>query len=137
MGYRGYLFQFGGFIFPNEYIEFDSYDIAPDQRQDLDSYTDGNGLTHRNALEHTKTNITFTTLPIPGDVMADILSNLQRNYINQNETDANCNYYNPRTGDYKTGHFYLDPSVQFRIKKVDKNGTKINYGSMQWTFIEY
>lgn len=137
MAYNGYLFQFGYYIFPNKYIKFDSYDIAPDQRQDLDSFTDGNGLTHRNALEHTKTNITFTTLQISGDAMAEILANLQRNYINNNETDANCNYYNPRTGNYKTGHFYLDPSVQFRIKKVDEAGRKIKYGETQWIFIEY
>lgn len=137
MGYKSFLFQFGDFIFPNKYIEFDNYDIAPDQRQDLDSFTDGNGETHRNALEHTKTNITFTTLEIPGEEMAQILAALNRNYINENETDAKCEYFNPRTGDYKTGHFYLDPSVKFRIKKVDDEGKKINYGSMQWIFIEY
>lgn len=137
MAYRGYLFQFGSYMFPNKYIKFDTYDIAPDQRQDLDSFTDANGLTHRNALEHTKTNITFTTLRMPGNVMAEILSNLQKNYINQNETDASCTYFNPRTGDYKTGHFYLDPSVQFRIKKVDEAGRKIDYGETQWIFVEY
>lgn len=135
--YNGYLFQFGNYIFPNKYIKFDTYDIAPDQRQDLDSYTDGNGLTHRNALEHTKTDITFTTLQMPESAMNSILSNLELNYINPNETDANCVYYNPRKRQYSTGHFYLDPSVQFRIKKADDDGKKINYGETQWTFIEY
>ncbi len=137
MTYRGYLLQFGSFIFPNKYIQFDTYDIAPEQRQDLDSFTDGNGLTHRNALEHTKTNITFNTIQMSSAAMADILANLNQNYINTNETDANCNYYNPRTGEYKTGHFYLDPSVKFRIKKVDKLGKKIEYGEVQWIFVEY
>lgn len=137
MGYKSFLFQFGNFIFPNEYIEFDNYDIAPDQRQDLDSFTDGNGETHRNALEHTKSNITFTTIEMSGEAMAHILLSLQKEYINPEETDANCVYFNPRLHDYKTGHFYLDPSVKFRIKKVDKEGTNIKYGSMQWIFVEY
>ena len=137
MAYKGYLFQFGSYIFPNKHIKFDSYDIAPDQRQDLNSFTDGNGVTERNALEHTKTNITFSTLGMSGKDMDAITSNLSANYINPNETDANCTYYDPRIGNYKTGHFYLDPSVKFRIKKVDKNGSNIDYNEMQWIFIEY
>lgn len=137
MAYEGYLFQFGEFIFPNEHIKFDSYDIAPDQRQDMDSFTNGKGITVRNALEHTKTNITFSTLPMSGSEMGSIMSNMTKNYKNVNETDADCVYFNPRTYRYSTGHFYLDPSIKFRIKKADKDGAEINYGEMQWTFIEY
>lgn len=137
MAYNGYLFQFGDYIFPNKYIKFDTYDIAPDQRQDMDSFTNGKGITIRNALEHTKTNITFSTLQMPEKAMRTILASLDKNYINRNETDANCVYYNPRKNSYSTGHFYLDPSVKFRIKKVDDEGKKINYGEMQWIFIEY
>lgn len=137
MAYNGYLFQFGDYIFPNKYIKFDTYDIAPDQRQDLDSFTNGKGVTIRNALEHTKSNVTFTTLEMSESAMDSIMSALERNYINQNETDANCVYFNPRKRKYTTGHFYLDPSVKFRIKKEDDNGKTIKYGEMQWIFIEY
>ena len=137
MAYNGFLFQFGDYIFPNKYIKFDSYDIAPDQRQDKDSFTNGKGVTIRNALEHTKTNIAFTTLPMPEAAMDSILSALERNYTNQNETDADCVYFNPRKRTYATGHFYLDPSVKFRIKKEDDNGKSIKYGETQWIFIEY
>ncbi|MCI9081438.1 MAG: hypothetical protein HFI70_03785 [Lachnospiraceae bacterium] len=137
MAYRGYLFEFGNYTFPNKYIKFDTYDIAPDQRQDLNSFTDGNGVTNRNALEHTKTNITFTTIPMPEKAMDSILSNLEANYINQKETNANCTYFNPRKRTYTTGHFYLDPSVKFRIKKEDDNGKAIQYNETQWIFTEY
>lgn len=137
MAYNGFLFQFGDYIFPNKYIEFDTYDIAPDQRQDMNSFFNGKGVTIRNALEHTKTNITFTTLQMPESAMDAITAALESNYINKNETDANCVYYNPRKRQYSTGHFYLDPSVKFRIKKVDNEGKKIKYGEMQWIFIEY
>ena len=137
MVYGGYLFQFGTFIFPNKYIKFDSYDIAPDQRQGKNSFANGKGVTIRNALEHTKTNITFTTIAMPEAAMDMILAALERNYMNQNETDAECIYFNPRKRTYSTGHFYLDPSVKFRIKKADDEGRKINYGETQWIFIEY
>lgn len=137
MAYEGYLFQFGDYTFPNKHISYDSYDIAPDQRQDMDSFTNGKGITVRNALEHTKTNITFNTWPMSDSEMSTILSNLERNYRNVNETDANCVYFNPRKGTYSTGHFYLDPSVKFRIRRVDEEGRKIEYGETQWVFIEY
>ncbi|MBD5543748.1 MAG: hypothetical protein HDR01_05790 [Lachnospiraceae bacterium] len=142
MAYKGFLFQFGNYIFPNKYIKFDTYDILPDQRQDLDSYTDANGITHRNALKHTKSNITFSTLEMSESAMNEILKKLEENYSNENETDSNCIYFNPRkawnpANAYQTGHFYLDPSLKFRIKKEDENGKSIKYGEMQWLFIEY
>lgn len=137
MAYNGFLFQFGDYIFPNEFIKFDTYDIAPDQRQDLGSFTNGKGVTIRNTVEHSKTNITFTTNQLPEEAMNEILSSLEKNYINLGETDANCVYYNPRKREYSTGHFYLDPSVKFRVRKVDDEGKKIKYGETQWIFIEY
>lgn len=137
MAYESYLFRFGDYIFPNKYIKFDSYDIAPDQRQDKNSFTNGKGVTIRNALKHTKTNITFTTNQMPEAAMDAILAALEANYINEDETDANCTYFNPRKRKYSTGHFYLDPSVKFRVKKADDAGLGIEYGETQWIFTEY
>lgn len=136
MAYNEFLLKFGDYVFPNKHIKFDTYDIAPDQRQDRDSRTNGKGVTVRNALKHTKTNITFTTNRMPEADMDAILTALEGNYINADETDAECTYFNPRKRSYSTGHFYLDPSVQFRIRKVD-GGQKIEYGETQWVFIEY
>ena len=47
-----YLFKFGNYTFPDTYIAEGGYEIKPNQRQDLDSYTDQTGLTHRNAIPH-------------------------------------------------------------------------------------
>ncbi len=134
MVYSGYFFQFGEFIFPNKYIKWDSYDSAPSQRQDLDSYTDANGVTHRNALEHTKTEIKFTTLKVYEDIWDMIMSGVESNYVNPKERDAYCNYYDFETRQYKTGHFYLDPS--FRAKANDVEG-RLRYNETDWLFIEY
>lgn len=130
------LFQFGSFEFPEKYIKFDSVDIAPNQRQDLDSYTDGYGVTHRNALAHGKTEIKFTTIEMSGQAMKSIMAGITQNYQNYNERDAQCSYCDPESGTNKTGHFYLDPSLRFRVKK--RRGTEVEkYGEMEWTFIEY
>lgn len=134
MAFNGVLFQFGDYIFPNKYIEWGSYDSAPGQRQSLDAYTDANGVTHDNALEHSKTEIKFTTLPMKEADWEEIMLNVRRNYINFNARDANCTYFNFETCQYETGHFYLDKN--FRASADIENG-KLQYNRVQWTFIEY
>ena len=55
-----YVFKFGTYIIPTSYIAEGGYDCKPNQRQDLDPFTDQFGVTHRNALQHTKTDISLT-----------------------------------------------------------------------------
>lgn len=135
MAYSGYLFKFGNYVFPNKYINWDSFEINPNQRQDLDSYTDANGLTHRNAIPHTKTQIQFTTTKMPESDMEKIMDGMVKNYRNEKERDANCTYYDTEHFKYKTGHFYLDPSLQMKILGL-KNG-KLWFNDVTWLFIEY
>lgn len=130
-------FRFGSFDFPDEYVKWGGVSAAPNQRQDMDSYTDGYGVTQRNALAHTKSQIDFTTLPMSGEKLRGIMQGMVSNYINYNERDANCRYYDDENGAFKTGHFYLDPSFKFKRDEVDGNGIPTKYGEMQWTFIEY
>ncbi len=134
MAYSGFFFKFGEFVFPNKYIEWDTYDSAPSQRLDLDSYTDANGVTHRNALEHTKTEIKFTTGEVWEDVWDMLMGGIEANYQNPKERDAYCTYYDFEKRDYKTGHFYLDPS--FRVSANDLKG-RLRYNKANWLFIEY
>lgn len=129
---KNYLFKFGNFIFPMEYIAENGWNVAPNQRQDLDPFTDADGLTHRNPVSHTKSNITINTLDIEWDVMESIMQQMEENYISFLERDAMCEYYDTETRTYKTGHFYLDPSVTFSVKEFGKK-----YAEMTWTFIEY
>ncbi len=130
------LFKFGNFEFPNEYIKRDTFDCAPNQRQDMDSYTDGYGVTQRNVLAHTKTQIQFTTRKMSGSEMRSLMDSITQNYINYGERNAQCTYYDDESGNFKTGLFYLDPSLQFRKIEVSESEVK-QYGEMQWTFIEY
>lgn len=134
MAYNGYLFQWGDFIFPMKCIKWDSYDSAPSQRQSLDAYTDGNGVTHDNALEHSKTEIKFNTLPLGEREWEALMGNMVRNYLDFNARDANCIYFDFELCQYKTGHFYLDKS--FRTSANEVNG-KLRYNETTWTFIEY
>lgn len=130
-------FVFGNFGFPDNLIKWGAVTVNPNQRQDLDSYTDGYGVTQRNALAHTKTQIQFTTVPMSGQKFRMIMDGIRSNYINSKERDANCTYYDDESGGFKTGHFYLDPSLLANRNQVGADGVPTKYGEIQWTFIEY
>lgn len=130
------IFKFGNYQIPNRFIEWDSYTIKPNQRQDLDSYTDANGLTHRNALSHTKSDVEFKIRKLLEKDARSIINGITSNYINSKERDANCEYYDPESGTNKTGHFYLDPSQQFKISGIDAEGNLI-YDAINFRFVEY
>lgn len=129
-------FRFGNFDFPDKYIEWSGVSVAPNQRQTLDSYTDMLGETHMFPVPHTKTQIKFTTLPMNADEMRAIMDGITSNYIDGGKRDAICRYYDDEYGTFKTGHFYLDQSLEFSRKKVGKDGVPLKYDKMQWLFIE-
>lgn len=127
------LFKFGSYEFPSNLIAKDGYDIKPNQRQDLDPFTDQTGLTHRNALAHTKTEITITTRNnLTWAEVQSIMQGLTSNYINSAERDANCEYFDTETFTIKQGHMYLDPSQSFKIRIY-----KERYPAITFTFVEY
>jgi len=133
MSVPSYTFKFGNFIFPDKYINEGGYDIKPNQRQDLDPYTDQTGLTHRNAVSHTKTDITITTRKnLKWEEVAEIMQGLTSNYINSKERDANCTYFDTESFSMKTGHFYLDPSFQTTVKHMGGR-----FEQLKFQFIEY
>lgn len=134
MAFEGYLFQFGTFVFPLKYIEWNTYDSAPGQRQSLDAYTDANGVTHDNALEHSKTEVKFSTLPMSGSAWEKIMGKMVENYINHNARDAECRYFDFELCRYRSGHFYFNKSFRASANLVQG---KLRYNKATWTFIEY
>ena len=62
MAYQGYHIKFSdNTTLPYNYMSHGSYQSTPNQRMDLDSYRDGNGILHRTALPHTATKIEWET----------------------------------------------------------------------------
>lgn len=114
-----YSFKFGNFIIPNEYIAEGGYDCTPNQRQDLDPFTDQFGVTHRNALQHTKSDVTITFRQLKWSEYQNLINNIVANYSIINERDAICEYLDMETMSMKTGHMYLDPSCKFKVKRLN------------------
>lgn len=139
------LFKFGNFEFPSTSIAEGGYVIKPNQRQDLDPFTDQTGLTHRNALSHTKTEIAITTREnLTWQEMHTILDGLQTNYTSWAERDAQCEYFDPETESIQSGHMYLESSQGYTVKLYKKlkandpdTNRKMYYPSTTFTFVEY
>lgn len=127
------LFKFGSYEFPSTLIAEGGYVSKPNQRQDLDPFTDQTGLTHRNALAHTKTEVAITTREnLKWEEVNGIIQGLTSNYSNYAERDAECEYFDNETLTFKTGHMYLESSQGFTIKTYRKR-----YPAITFTFVEY
>lgn len=124
------IFMFGNFDI-TEYIQSKKYKIRPNARQDLNSYTDANGLTHRNAIPHTKTIVSLTIMPMEKEEKMFFWRRIRENYLNELERDADCSYYDEEYDTIKEGHFYLDPNMEFNVNQAG------SYGEMKLTFTEY
>lgn len=133
--FNGVWFKFGNYEIPKKYIIRGSYDTAPDQIQDKKSFTNGDGKTVRNALEHTKSQVQFKLMAMSEEEMAAIVDGLTQNFLNPLERDGNCTYYDMWVHDYKTAHMYIDPSTKFLL--VEEVSGELRIGETNMLFIEY
>lgn len=139
MYFQGFLIMLGGkngTVLPNRFIRYDTYEVEPAQRLDLDSTRDLTGVMHRNVLQHTATRIDFT-VPHLSNLEHDFLMDLLRNNMsNKHAKKITLYYWNDEVHDYREGVFYM-PDLKFKIRSIDeKNGT-ILYDECKLTFIEY
>ena len=109
MSYQGYLLKINGIVFPKRLIKIETYNIAPNQKQTIDAYVDGNGYFHQTILPHRRSKIEFETPALK--VVDTILINAM---FDDNDTAANIEYYNPKTDSYHTGTAYL-PDITYTI----------------------
>ena len=124
MGYDGnllYIISREGkqIPFPEDYIFKESYNITPNQKQDINS------------------KIEWNLIP---EVNNDELFSLQRlfldNILNEDEENVRLRYFNPKKNDYEEGVFY-SPDVTYVIKRTDRATKKVIYASARFAAIEY
>lgn len=129
------LLTIGGLDF-SSIIRAETYKIIPNARQDVDSYRDANGLLHRNTVTHTATTIQFNLIPMKQAQMKQIMSALNSAYSSKTERKCTIQYYDPESGGYKSGEFYLGANHPvFEIYGTYKN--EIFYKETEFKFIEY
>lgn len=129
MAFNGYLLKIGTSIFPSSFIQLDTYKSTPNQILDLDSYTDSNGILHRNILPARATKIEFNT-PI---LTLDRKMALQA-LLPSSRVKFTLQYWNDDTNSYKTGDFYI-PDITYEIKRHTSNN--IWYNPVRIAMIDY
>lgn len=135
MAYGGYLIRFGNYTFPDKYIDADSVNVAANRRLDVNAYTDGDGITRRNALQHTRTTIEFQTGTLYESEIKEIMKGIVQNYINPKERDAMCSYYDTEYMCYKNGHLYLDSNMSWSLGGTA--GGELIFKPCKFSFVEY
>ena len=131
MAFQGYLIKVGNYTIPLTYMKLESYKSAPDQRQDLDSYRDADGVLHRNVLPHTATKIEFETPYLFMSQLQELIQNIRSNFLTSIARDCTLTYYDEETNSYKTGHFYMPGTIEYNMYN------KEIYAPCRFAFIEY
>lgn len=128
MAYQGYLFSVNGVTFPHKYIAQGTYRIDPNQKQDDNTYTDGDGELHRDVMSHKRTKFEFTT-PYIKEADNRIIQALF-----PDDLTISVTYWNPRKGAYESGVCYT-PDLSFLV--YESTDTDIEYSPLRLAFIEY
>ena len=136
MAFNGYLLKMGADIFPLSFVYKESYKVAPNRRQDLDSNRNANGKLERNVLEHMPSTISFQTKPMYNNDLDKMMQFIRSHYMVEKERKLLLTYYCPDINDYKTGEFYM-PDIEFVMNMVDIERNRILYNGFQLEFIEY
>lgn len=133
MAYNGYLLKIGAYeVPPDAYMKAESYK-AYINMQDIDDWTDADGYLHRNVVDLKAMKIEFETPDmLKEDEFRDLMSNIQRNCIDQKKKEYNVEAYIPELGEYVTQKCYM-VDIQPQIHSVF--GNTINYSSLRFAFV--
>lgn len=134
MAYQGYLLKVGTTKIPHKYMRAETYKALL-STNDLDSFRDGNGELHRDALEHKVGKVEFETPPLLTDTeMAQFLNYFQSNYIDAIEKNLYVEFYVPELNDYLVQKMYI-PDINFTLYFADEN--KVQYNQTRIALISY
>ena len=138
MAYAGYLVKVGPsndlYEIPLSILRAETYTVFKSVT-DLDSYVDGNGELHRNALSHIANKVEFETIPLMTNTQfASLMSNLYNRMSNTLERKLSVTLYIPEIDDYVTQDMYM-PDIKPTLYYADQN--KIQYNQIRLAFIGY
>lgn len=136
--FKGYLLKATktNTVFPHEYINAESWNGTPKQREEIKAYRDDNTRDlYRITAKGKKSKITFNTRPWLH--LAD--KELILNWVSANVSDADQRklhliYWDDENSQYDSGYFYI-PDITYNIKKITEDD--IIYSELKFTFVEY
>lgn len=138
MSWAGYFFKAtaSNTIFDMRYIQYDSYQSTPNQREEIKAYRDENTRDlYRVTAAGKKSKIEFTTMP--NLTLAEkqaIQAFFRNNATLWSERKIQLTYWNDEDNTYYTSYFYI-PDITFSIKRVDSSGPI--YNALSIHLVEY
>ena len=122
--------------FPLKYVKAESYKVTPNQRLESSANRSATGVLVRSTVSHTASKVDFETPPINNSDVNAINTLFTNAYSDALQRKLDLRYYDPSSDTYKTGTFYI-PDIDYNIISVDTAKNKIQYSSVQISFIEY
>lgn len=129
--------------FPSKYIQIESWDSTPKQREEIKAYRDDNtrNLT-RVTADGMKSKFAFKTRP--NLTLEDKIA-IQKFFTDAMEQESDpteakkqrkvqLQYWDDDSNKYSTGTFYI-PNMEFPIRKITDD--TIYYGELIFSFVEY
>lgn len=142
MAFNGYLFAVcdANFnvrkVFPNKYIQYNSWTSTPNQREELKAYRDDNTRNLTRVTAAGKKSV-FSFKVRSGLHLDDKIAIQQffTDYeIDKEQRKVNLKFWDDEKNEYKTGTFYR-PNMPFPIVKITDDD--IIYGELTIDCIEY
>ena len=142
MAFAGYLFAScdANFkikqVFPNKYIQFNSWSSTPNQREEIKAYRDDNTRNLTRVTAAGKKSV--FPFKVRNNLHLDDKMEIQR-FFTSAEVDAdqrkvNLMFWDDENNEYQTGTFYR-PNMKFPIVKITDDD--IIYGDLTIECIEY
>jgi fructose-1,6-bisphosphatase len=123
-------------VFPNKYIQYNSWSSTPNQREEIKAYRDDNtrNLTRITAAGK-KSVFSFkvrSSLHLEDKI--EIQAFFTNNELDHEQRKINLKFWDDENNEYKTGTFYR-PNMPFPIIKITDDD--IIYGELTIECIEY
>lgn len=125
---------------PLKWVQTENITSTPDQRQDLDSYVNGNGYLKRTVMGHTRTKWEANTTILMYDQKCKFINLLNKamavkdgGNCSSHKRHVRIRYYNEWSDSHETGFFYI-PDIDFNYKTILND--KLVYQPIRFSFIE-
>lgn len=141
MAYNGYLVKikndtYGDYTLPLNIIEAETF-ISSIHGQDLDPFTNTDGVTYRNALANVKPTASWALCDgITQTKFWSMMAEIQKRYKNAKEKRVSASVWFAEINGYITHDFYL-PDIEFTISEIDSKKNEIYYDSITMELISY
>ena len=133
MAYNGYLIKIGGdYNVPLNLMNLASYKCTL-STLDKDSYRDGYGVLHRNAILQVP-HCSFSTRQISNTELGELWANIRSRYTSDIEKKITASVYIPEMDSYYTGSFYI-PDTDSTIHHIE--GTTVRRPSLDHNAVTY